>query len=121
MCPTILIDPEGRVKLMAGASGGPRIITSVLQVVLNAVVFGMPAEAAVASPRFHHQWWPDLLGLERTPDLNPPLAAVESDLGAKGHLVGPAPDVGAVQVLLGVDGGYDGASDPRKGGRPAGR
>jgi len=121
MSPTIVTSKDGKVKLIAGASGGPRIITAVLQVVLNAVVFGMSAEAAVASPRFHHQWWPDLLGLELAPDPDPPLAAVESDLRAKGHRVGPAADVGAVQLILGVDGGYDGACDPRKGGRPAGR
>jgi gamma-glutamyltranspeptidase/glutathione hydrolase len=123
MSPTILLSDDGRVKLMAGGSGGPRIITGVLQVILNAVVFGMPADQAVASPRFHHQWWPDRLDLEPAPEKGSagPLAPIESELRAKGHEVGTAKDVAAIQLILGLDGGYDGASDPRKGGRPAGR
>ncbi len=117
MSPTIVLDPAGQVELIAGASGGPRIITSVVESLLAVLVFGRPAAAAVASPRFHHQWWPDVLALE--PGGFPP--AFEAELRARGHVVGPAEDVGVVQMVVRAGGGaYSGACDPRKGGRPAG-
>jgi gamma-glutamyltranspeptidase/glutathione hydrolase len=112
-----VLDARGRVEAVAGASGGPRIISATVQALLNALVFGMPAEAAVTSPRFHHQWWPDRLSLEPGR-----FAAIAGELRALGHTVGPAEDVGVVQLVLGAGGGgYTGAADPRKGGRAAGR
>ncbi len=47
-----------------GASGGPRIITTTLQVLLNVTAFELPPTEAVVAPRFHHQWMPDELLLE---------------------------------------------------------
>jgi gamma-glutamyltranspeptidase/glutathione hydrolase len=63
MTPTILLR-EGTPWLVVGSPGGPRIITTVLQVILNVVDYGMDVQAAVSSPRFHHQWRPDFLRLE---------------------------------------------------------
>ncbi|HYD00535.1 MAG TPA: gamma-glutamyltransferase, partial [Phycisphaerales bacterium] len=63
MTPTIVLDAEG-VEAVAGASGGPRIITATTQALLNALVRGDDAPTAVGRPRLHHQWLPDTLMLE---------------------------------------------------------
>ncbi len=120
MTPTILLDDRERVALMVGGSGGPRIITGVVQSLLNATVFGMGAADSVGSPRFHHQWWPHVLGLEAPPAGGRPFAGIEAALQAKGHETGPAEKVGAIQLIRRIDDRFDAASDPRKGGRPAG-
>src|SRR5271165_3928744 len=64
MTPTILLR-DGKLFMVVGAPGGSRIITSVLQVILNVTDFGMNAQDAVDFPRFHHQWKPDKLYLEK--------------------------------------------------------
>lgn len=64
MSPTFVLK-DGRPWMVTGSPGGPRIITTVLQQISNAIDFGMnPAEAASA-PRFHHQWTPDELRVEQ--------------------------------------------------------
>lgn len=64
MTPTIVLK-DGKVRLILGSPGGGTIINTVLQVVLNVLVYGMDVRRAVAAPRFHHQWMPDRLVLER--------------------------------------------------------
>ena len=64
MTPTILLR-GGKVFLVLGAPGGSRIINGVLQVILNIVDFHMNVQDAVDWPRFHHQWMPDQLYLEK--------------------------------------------------------
>ncbi len=61
MTPTIVLDRGGDVVMIAGASGGPRIITGTMQAMLNVLLFGMDATGALAAPRFHHQWMPNVL------------------------------------------------------------
>ena len=116
MSPTIVLE-EGRVRLVAGASGGPRIITGTMQVILNCLLLDMTPARAVAAARFHHQWLPDTLQFEeRWTDRS----LIESMEG-RGHVVGRRRDVGVVQVVEVLpDGRKRAASDPRKGGRPAG-
>ena len=63
MTPT-LVFYENRPFMVVGSPGGPRIITTVLQVMLNAIDHGMNVQAAVDAPRIHHQWMPDRLFLE---------------------------------------------------------
>src|SRR3569623_1363396 len=58
MTPLIALDDKG-VKLVAGAAGGPTIITATLQAFLNVVDFAMDAPAAIAAPRIHDQWFPE--------------------------------------------------------------
>ena len=65
MTPTIVEDPEGRLMLVVGSPGGPRIITAVFQTILNVVDHGMNVQEAVAAPRVHHQWLPDVMYHER--------------------------------------------------------
>jgi gamma-glutamyltranspeptidase / glutathione hydrolase len=116
MTPTIVLDAAGAPVLIAGGSGGPRIISGTLQAMLNVLLFDMPAERAVAAPRFHHQWEPDVLQLEEalhSPDL---ARALES----MGHKVGSRDAVGNIQIIRRVEGGWQAGCDPRKGGVPGG-
>jgi gamma-glutamyltranspeptidase / glutathione hydrolase len=63
MTPTIVFKNDKPV-LVTGAPGGSRIITTVLQVVINAIDGHMPIGDAVSAPRLHHQWWPDEVVVE---------------------------------------------------------
>ncbi|HBS28126.1 MAG TPA: gamma-glutamyltransferase [Phycisphaerales bacterium] len=118
MTPTIVLDKGGRVEGVVGGSGGPRIITAVAQVLLNWLVFGMGAREAVASPRIHHQWMPETLQME---DLGGDRSAgVRFALEGRGHRVVPFVDEGVVQFVVRTGQGWEAASDPRKGGLPAG-
>jgi gamma-glutamyltranspeptidase / glutathione hydrolase len=113
MSPTVLTSADGRTRVAVGASGGRMIITAVLQVVLDLVEFGMDPAAAVAAPRIHHAWKPDVLQVER---LAPETIAA---LRAKGHHVEETTFESSVQVVVQDAGQYRGASDPRRGGAPA--
>jgi gamma-glutamyltranspeptidase/glutathione hydrolase len=109
MVPTILLR-DGKLFMTAGAPGGSRIPTAVLQVILNVVDFGMNVQDAVDAPRFHHQWLPDKLSLERT--ISPDTVSL---LKAWGYDVDYSPGVVLAQVAAIVsDGGWlQGASDGR--------
>ena len=65
MTPTIVEDPQGRLMLVVGSPGGPRIITATYETILNVIDHGMDIQEAVAAPRVHHQWLPDVLFAER--------------------------------------------------------
>ena len=64
MTPTIAVDGDGQVKVVVGAAGGPTIISATTEVLLNVVDWKLDAQAAVAAPRIHDQWFPDLLMVE---------------------------------------------------------
>ena len=64
MTPTIVLK-DGKPFLVTGSPGGSRIITTVLQVILNVIDRGMTIAEAVAAPRIHHQWLPDEVFVER--------------------------------------------------------
>lgn len=111
MTPTIVLR-DGRPLLATGAPGGPRIITVVLQILLNTLVFDMNIADASAQPRVHHQWLPDELYLE--PGISPDTSALLVGLG---HTIGPAgPLFGNAQSLVYRDGIMHGASDTRRPG-----
>ena len=63
MTPTIVLQ-DGKPFIVTGSPGGPRIITTTLLTILNVVDYGMDASEAVAAPRIHHQWLPDVLEVE---------------------------------------------------------
>lgn len=65
MTPTIVEDPDGRLRLVIGSPGGSTIITTVFQVIMNVIDHEMDIEQAITAPRFHHQWKPDTIWLER--------------------------------------------------------
>ena len=81
MSPTLVLR-DGQPAGIIGSPGGPRIITTVVQVLLNIVEFGMDVQAAVDYPRVHHQWKPDILFLE-----DGIANDVAANLIAKGHRV----------------------------------
>ncbi len=87
MSPTIVLR-DGQPYLILGSPGGPRIVTAVLQVLLNVIDFHMNIQDAVDAPRFHHQWKPDTLYLER--GISPDTVAL---LQARGHHVDYSPGV----------------------------
>lgn len=63
MTPTIVLE-DNRLRLALGSPGGSTIITTVLQVLLNVLVYELDVAEAIAAPRFHHQWLPDRLLLQ---------------------------------------------------------
>lgn len=115
MAPTVLISPDGTERIVVGASGGPFIITATLQVILNLVDFGLDPSEAVAAPRIHHQWQPQLVFVEK--ELGSDTRAL---LEARGHVLKQLDPFSSVQVIRWTQGQAEGASDPRKGGWPAG-
>lgn len=111
MVPVLVFRPDGRPWLATGSPGGSRIITTVLQVLLNRIVHGLNLATAVAAPRLHSQHLPDRLDLEEgfSPD-------TRRLLETRGHQLRPVPAMGAansVEVL--VKGGSLGVVDPRRG------
>lgn len=113
MTPTIILK-DGRPVLLAGASGGPRIITATIQTVLRVAELGQTANEAVTQPRLHHQWQPHELLLER------PLERLMEPLAARGHAVKVIGSSAVSQAIRWTPAGLEPASDPRKHGRPAG-
>jgi gamma-glutamyltranspeptidase/glutathione hydrolase len=111
MTPTIVVR-DGKLFLMLGAPGGSRIINGVLQVLLNVVDFHMNVQDAVDWPRFHHQWMPDVLYVER--GISPDTVQI---LRGMGHNVSPlestSPVVARVEAILSDGGWLQGAADGR--------
>jgi gamma-glutamyltranspeptidase/glutathione hydrolase len=105
----------GKLELVLGTPGGPTIINSVLEVLINVVDFGMNVQDAVDFPRIHHQWLPDQLVMERgfSPD------TIEL-LKARGHQVKMVGGMGEVAAIQARDGWLEGAADPRTEGTAKG-
>jgi len=111
MTPTILTH-DGKVFMVLGAPGGSRIISGVLQVILNVVDFHMNVQDAVDWPRFHHQWMPDHLYLEK--GISPDTTAILREMG---HKIAPYdnsnPVVARVEAIVNSNGWLQGAADGR--------
>lgn len=107
MTPTIVLK-NNKPHLILGSPGGPSIITSVFQTILNVLEYGMSVNDAVSSPRFHHQWYPDLIVMENEA-YNDELNTILSE---KNYLIVKLPieedtlgvykrsDIGAVDAIL---------------------
>jgi gamma-glutamyltranspeptidase / glutathione hydrolase len=110
MTPTIVLQ-DGKPVLVTGAPGGSRIITTVLQVILNALEFGKPIGEAVTAPRIHHQWRPDEVLVEKTlpPD-------IVRGLAARGHKVRVGSTAGSAHSIMATPEGLVGAADMRARG-----
>lgn len=113
MSPTIVLR-DGKPVLVTGSPGGSRIISTVLQVIVNVLDYKMDVAAAVAAPRLHHQWLPDEVRVERGfPD------DVLFGLKAMDHLiVEPMGQTSANSILVTPNGPL-GAPDPRSRGAEA--
>lgn len=112
MTPTI-VRADGRVELVLGSPGGPRIVSAVTQVFLRVLAFDEPLESALAAPRLHQQWSPRTTRFER----GFPRECVDA-LRARGHDVEVSSGTFASVQAIGVDaaGRVVGVSDPRRGG-----
>lgn len=109
MTPTIVTEGN-KLKMVVGTPGGSTIITSVFQVMLNSLVFGMNMQAAVEYPRFHHQWLPDLTRYEANRFTEAQIARLQS----KGYVLIPSGNIGLVEgILVLPDGNYQGGADSR--------
>ncbi|MEM8663303.1 MAG: gamma-glutamyltransferase, partial [Pseudomonadota bacterium] len=116
MTPTIVLK-DGAPYIVTGSPGGSRIITTVMQVILNATVHERDIMTATTAPRTHHQWLPDLIRIEE--GLSHDTIRLLED---KGHVVEVRASMGSAQsILVSDDGMLHGASDPRRpGGMAAG-
>jgi gamma-glutamyltranspeptidase/glutathione hydrolase len=108
MTPTI-IERNKKLYMVVGTPGGATIITSVFQTIINVIEFGQDMQQAVSSKRFHHQWLPDEVDVERdafTPE-------TRDILTKKGYkLIDKGPS-GRVDAILVTKTGYQGGADPR--------
>jgi gamma-glutamyltranspeptidase/glutathione hydrolase len=108
MTPTIVF-ADGEPWFATGSPGGSRIITAVLQTIVNVVDHGMNIADASAQPRMHHQWYPDILQVES--GFSPDTIKL---LRNRGHTVELESSMGSVQTVAHKDGLFRGASDPRR-------
>ena len=110
MTPTIVLK-DGKPFLVTGSPGGSRIITTVLQVIVNVIDHGMPIADAISAPRMHHQWLPDEVSVERGfPD------AIIRALEARGHKVALRPPGTAANSIMVTREGLIGVADTRTRG-----
>jgi gamma-glutamyltranspeptidase/glutathione hydrolase len=106
----VIVEKDGQFVLAVGAAGGPTIITAVYQVILNVLEFGMPVQAAVAAPRAHHQWLPDVLRVEEG-QFKP---AVIKKLEKMGHVVKARQHIALLNAIHRLpDGTLHGGAEPR--------
>ena len=109
MTPTIVFD-DGKAWFATGSPGGSRIITTVLQMIVNVIDHDMNIAEADAAPRMHHQWLPDLLQLES--GFSPDTVRI---LEKRGHKIAATQwSMGSLQSVAYRDGVFKGSSDPRR-------
>ena len=109
MTPTI-VEKDNKLLMTLGSPGGSRIITSVLQTILNVHEFDMNMNKAVNSPRFHHQWMPDSIKIESN-SFNPKLI---EELKLFGYNIGYKDPIGIVDGILALPSGFlEGGADNR--------
>ena len=116
MTPSIVLDPAGKLFLVVGTPGGPRIITMVYHAISNVIDHRMSLADAVAAPRMHHQALPDSIRVEEA-GFTP---ATLDSLRARGHSISPGGTWGDVEAIIRTGQGWQGVSDPRRGGGGAG-
>jgi gamma-glutamyltranspeptidase/glutathione hydrolase len=116
MSPTIVLDPDGKLLLVVGAAGGPRIITATTQIILNVIDHHMTLADAMSAPRIHHQAWPDSMFYERG-GLVP---AVADSLTAMGYALQPIGSLANANGIMRTPEGLVGFSEPRASGGAVG-
>ena len=124
MVPTVILDRAGRPFMLVGARGGPRIISSVMQTIVNVIDHRMTLPDAINAPRFHHQALPDTVRYERDGFTTAIIDSLSSwgygtKLYGSGPALSPSGNIGSVNGILRTPSGWVAYSDPRVGGRPA--
>ena len=93
MTPAI-VEKDGKFLMAVGTPGGSTIITSVFQTILNVIDFGLSTEDAVNKPKFHHQWQPDVVAVERDfPE------SVSEELTRMGYKIQKRGQIGRTEVI----------------------
>jgi len=108
MTPTIILKNK-EPFMIVGSPGGSRIITAVLQTILNVTAHNMHIQEAVSATRLHSQWLPDVIMAESYSIVKD----VEISLMNKGHKIIPFKDIGQVNAILVNENGYFGGADTR--------
>ena len=116
MAPTIVLDQAGKVLLVVGAAGGPRIITTTTEVILNVIEHHMSLADAMRAPRLHHQSLPDTLRYEPGAFSD----AVADSLRAMGHALQRTNGLANANGIMRVNGGWIGVREPRGTGGAVG-
>lgn len=114
MTPTLVMDKKNRVELAVGSPAGSRIITCVLNTILNHYAYGLPLYEAVSGARFHHQWQPNVIMMD------PPYLPGETQAALKkmGHELKEMPFYCQVEAVgQGGDGKLEAVADPRDYGQ----
>jgi len=116
MTPTIILK-NNKPFMVVGSPGGGRIITSVLQTIVNVIDFDMSLADAIDAPRFHHQWLPDEIQMEKNVfDGN-----MKDDLKGMGYTLKEIPEFGRIDaIMFNADGSFMGHSDRRGYGKAIG-
>jgi gamma-glutamyltranspeptidase/glutathione hydrolase len=116
MTPSIVLDTAGQLYLVTGTPGGPRIITMVYHTISNVIDHRMPLADAVTAPRMHHQALPDSIRVEEGGFTRTTL----DSLRGRGHGISEGGHWGDVEAIMRTAEGWQGVSDPRRGGGGAG-
>ena len=116
MTPTLVFRSDDQPLLATGSPGGSRIITTVLQVLLNRLVHGLNLASAVAAPRLHSQLWPDQISIEQ--GFSPDTLRLLKQRGHQLRLVRAMGSANSVEVRYSAEGatmqGSNGVADPRR-------
>jgi gamma-glutamyltranspeptidase / glutathione hydrolase len=111
----IIVTKKGKPVMTTGGSGGPTIVSGVLQVALNILAFHLDAASAVGEPRIHEQAAPDVVIVEEAMP-----APTRTALEQMGYKLKVVPELGAVGAITIEPANLRGAADPRKGGGAVG-
>jgi gamma-glutamyltranspeptidase/glutathione hydrolase len=109
MTPTI-VEKDGKLFMVLGSPGGSTIPTTVYQVIINVIDYGMSISEAVDAGRFHHQWLPDWISYEKS-GLD---STTLTGLSSKGHMLKDRTSIGSVNAIMILEGGKrSGGADKR--------
>ncbi|MEJ5148518.1 MULTISPECIES: gamma-glutamyltransferase [unclassified Sphingobacterium] len=109
MTPTI-VEKDGKLFMVVGTPGGSTIMTSVFQTIVNVIDYQQNAQQSVSSPRFHHQWLPDQIDVEK----NAITPKVRKSLENAGYKISPRGNIGRVEnIIILPNGKLQTGADPR--------